>query len=197
MNIRKYGAILGVAAALLLVSGVWFFAGKKGENFSPRLNLASFFSSIVDSGEDSVSVESPIKEEGSHFSYTHPVYKYSFFYPKGFIASPMKYSEDSETLVVEKGDRQGFQIFAAPFEEENALTAERIAQDLPDLVMKNAVKVTFGGNNIQGVAFSSHDEEVGDTYEVWFTYGGNLYQVMAYKEFEKGLQDILATFKFE
>lgn len=90
--------------------------------------------------------------------------------------------------------KRGFEITVLPFDEASPLTKERILQDIPDMPIANEKNITVG-KNIPALAFESEDESIGPTFEIWFIYSGNLYEIQTYAEFGPQMTDILKTFK--
>lgn len=125
-----------------------------------------------------------------------------------------------ETEQTSNGAGLEIQIAVMPFDEEGPLTRERILQDLPDMVVDNPVQVLIGEKkDIPALLFSSQDEDVGVTKEVWFihpvrsqmpsasadalahrtsngVHGGFLYQVSALAANEAELGKFLEGWKF-
>ena len=128
---------------------------------------------------------------------------FSFEYPKNFVASSGDLDSGGKKIVVESTEpKKGFQITILPFDEAGPLTVARIKQDLPDMIINDASQLLLNlrggeGGVISAVAFNSTDENIGNTYEVWFVSGGNLYQIQTYEEFALSLQNILKSWKFK
>jgi hypothetical protein len=55
---------------------------------------------------------------------------------------------------------------------------------------------TISVDGVKALAFHGFDDGLGDTYEVWFIKDGFLYEVLTYKELERELNLILATWRF-
>lgn len=121
-------------------------------------------------------------------------YNFTFEYPKSFASSSEDIEGGGKVITVESTEpKKGFQITTVPFDESEVLTPERIKQDLPDLVMDNVKNIEVDG--FSALSFNSNDENLGDTFEVWFNAGGSLYQIQTYKEFNTELLEILKTWK--
>lgn len=97
-------------------------------------------------------------------------------------------------LVEDKENQKGFEIIIIPFDEEGVISSERILTDIPDMKIINDKKI-FIGNNIEALEFESEDDNIGQTYEVWFVNKKYLYQVRTYAENKNELNEILKTFK--
>ena len=72
-------------------------------------------------------------------TYTHAAPGFSFRYPRAFRAHEIPQADDSTLLLVEDPtrERQGFQVFSMPYDEEGPLTEVRIREDLPNKVMED------------------------------------------------------------
>lgn len=135
-------------------------------------------------------------EETTLKSYESGFYKFSFEYPDKFIVNDVPMDGGGNKIVVESTEsKKGFQITILPFDELGPLTEERIKKDLPDLVILEAVRGDISGVDV--LQFKSVDENVGNTFEIWFIYSGNLYQIQTYREFSEELLDILKSWKFK
>lgn len=126
-------------------------------------------------------------------TYTHPVYGFSFHYPKDFVIS--EFQEDHGEVILAENPRfsLGLQIFITPFDEEGPITKERILQDLPALTMEDEVEFWID-DKIPALRFSSKDPTLGDTREIWFVRDGNLFQIMVYSESEEWLDERVREF---
>ncbi len=117
----------------------------------------------------------------------------SFFYPEDLKVS-RKEGGWSPTIIFENTDKaQGFQVYITAHEEEQ-ITEERFKRDIPSGIRKDLVDVTVAG--AYGAAFYSEDENLGETYEVWFIHNGYLYEITTLKSLDTWLQSILNTWQF-
>jgi hypothetical protein len=66
--------------------------------------------------------------------------------------------------------------------------------DEPSGVRKDQTETSIDG--AQALAFHGFDAVMGQTYEVWFIHGPFLYEVSTYKELERGLNEIMSTWRF-
>ena len=73
---------------------------------------------------------------------------------------------------------EGFQIFVVPY-AHSAITPERFRIDDPSGVMKEAKEAVVDGTPAK--SFFGYNDQMGDTWEVWFIHGGFLYEVTTYK----------------
>lgn len=142
--------------------------------------------------------------------YTNSKYGFSFKHPSGFkvIYNPLEGGQ--EIITVEKdqsgpvpSEPEGFQIFILPFDEPfdftqgkpGPITPERIKRDMPDLIIDNPQYISL--DKTQALTFYSFDQDLGETYEVWFTHKGKLYQVTTYKKLSELVKQVVGTWKFK
>lgn len=134
---------------------------------------------------------------------------FSFSYPEGFTASRLPGAEGGETVVVQDTKRTaGFQIHLEPYEDPDTdITTERLARDIPEMKIKEVQDVWIGGADGadghpvsvssvsgKGLAFIASDT---GTREVWFIFGGTLFQLTAPIENDTLLQRVLGTWSFQ
>ncbi len=91
-----------------------------------------------------------------------------------------------------QGPKQGFEITISDYDESGPITAERIKKDIPDLVVKNHENIKIAGG-VEAFSFFGHDDGLGETFEVWFSAQGKLYQVVTWAEYKKELLNILQS----
>lgn len=128
-------------------------------------------------------------------TYESSDYKFLFEYEDGFVITSVPLEAGNKIVFELAKPRNGFQITVFPFDELGPLTEERIKKDLPDLVVVEAKSVSMAG--VETLQFKSIDESVGGTFEVWFVYSGNFYQIQTYKEFSLELQEIMKSWQFK
>jgi len=129
---------------------------------------------------------------GKKQTFTHTALGFSFEYPEGYTVGNFAEGEDAEVVLLQK-DNVGFQLFISPFDENIALTPQRIKQDISDIEMQNEIVISVGGS--QGVVFSSEDDGEKST-EIWFVNANRLYQITTYPEFDLIMVDILETWRW-
>jgi hypothetical protein len=133
-------------------------------------------------------------------TYTHAELGFSFRYPRGFRVNEVPHGDGAETVLIEDPtrERQGFQVFSMPYDEEGPLTEARIRADLPTKVMEDVHPVQVDG--VEGLAFTSddntHNQGLGRLFEVWTVHHGVLYQLVTYPELAGELQQVLRTWTF-
>ena len=128
--------------------------------------------------------------------YTHPQKKFSVKYPPE-LNPVLNRVDENEALIFDlkdAGGKSGFQIVISSFDEEGALTEKRIKDDLPDLPMQNVRIASVAG--VQSIAFRSHDDTLGNLFEIWFAHRGDLYQITTYEQYTQTMLKILETWRF-
>ena len=145
--------------------------------------------------EDQRQISVPAGEESA--VYENPDYGFSFKYPKGFNATELDDDSGHTVLVQNAEEKSGFQVYITPFDEEEPLTGARILQDLPASEVIDPKDVLIGeGKAINAVIFLSTSPSFGKTREIWFVYGGFLYQVTTYEGADAFIGPILDTLEF-
>ncbi len=128
-------------------------------------------------------------------TYEFPEYRFSFEYEDSFVITPVSLDVGGKIVFELLEPRKGFQITIFPFDEPGPPTEERIKKDLPGLAVLEAKSVSVAG--VETLQFKSVDESVGGTFEVWFVYSGNFYQIQTYREFSRELQEIMKSWQFK
>ncbi|OHA17848.1 MAG: hypothetical protein A2664_00080 [Candidatus Taylorbacteria bacterium RIFCSPHIGHO2_01_FULL_46_22b] len=140
--------------------------------------------------------------EISSYSYTenynNPTYNFSFKHPKDFSVSSVSSGDGGDAILVQNLAKNiGVQILVTPFDGGDVdITAEVIQGDIPDMKILDPQEVLVG-NNRKGLAFMSDNEAFGGkSREVWFVYGGYLYQISTYADFDEFLKGLFSTWEF-
>lgn len=189
--------ILAVLVAILVIAGLWWGIKNKVQTNSVTDNLPN-----ITLGE--TIAENPKLEEtkssggfwsglfgGGEITYRDASAGFSFKYPKDYSIKeiPAPAEGEARTLLLSKGENApSIQVAVSPFDEEIALTIERIETDVPDLGMKNPQAIGVAGT--KGVKFES-DAGV----NVWFVAKGNLFQLTALPTEVTALDQIVSSFK--
>jgi hypothetical protein len=74
------------------------------------------------------------------------------------------------------------------------ITQAQLELDEPSGVVQDRTDTTVAG--VQAITFFGHNDEIGDTREVWFIHSGFLYEVTTYKELNAWLQPIIQSWRF-
>lgn len=131
------------------------------------------------------------KDSGDLNTFKHSSGEFSFKYSSTYKVSSTSPEEGQEIINTEDESGKGFQIFIIPFDESGPITKERILEDIPDMEINNLGKATL--DKVETLVFNSSNEDIGETFEVWVINKGKLYQIMAQKDQEKSLIQILET----
>ena len=180
---KRNKKIIGAILLTITVIGFALVVSGRGDN-SPATKLPAFLSEAIEGSNTPVSAGA---------RYTHTDNSFSFSYPEGFTPKLQSDGEDGEVVVLENGEI-GVQIAIVSFDEDIALTPERIKQDLPDLTTERTEIVSIGG--AQAVAFKSTNASTASSNEVWFVHAGKLYLVSAPSGSEALVSGIIKTWKF-
>ncbi len=203
--------IISLTAAVL-ISGAVFAAVKFKKPVSQNLSeakeanpvdniLANIAAPDVPKSDFKVSPKSDFK------NYTHPGYGFSFDYPADWSADlfeddsgPASPSLGGEVAVIQNSET-GILIYIYPFDEPGPISKERILRDVPDMKIANGKQIkiapsTGSGQTIDALSFDSDEREIGPTREVWFVFGGFLYQLSAAEGGEEALNKMIETWKF-
>lgn len=138
----------------------------------------------------------PQKNSAESFSYTHPLFGFTFSLNEKFNTGTFPEGEGEMLMVKLTGEQaQQTQIYITKFGEPGPVSAQRISKDLPDMVVEQPVDISVNGE--PAVAFVSRLASGQKTREVWFVRGGNLYQISAPQESEKMVSDMLSSWRWE
>ena len=162
------------------------------------LSAMAIFAVASNSSQAEIS-DSPILDyllhlqRGDYITYTDPIHGLSFDIPKDFVVS--KFDDNGREVVLAESPRfkLGLQLVITPFDEEEPITADRIRQDLPSLVMEMPVEF-WVDDATPAVRFTSEDPSLGETREIWFARDGNLYQFTLYCEDPRRLDALIRQF---
>jgi hypothetical protein len=131
----------------------------------------------------------------------HPEHRFSLVYLSDMKVTNFFEGFGEQILFQDESGDRWFQIYITSWDEGNNLSVDRILQDLPDLVIDEPQTAILGPKREAGVGinvliFFGYEEGIGDTREVWFVRGGNLYQITTYKRLDSMLVQILSTLEF-
>ena len=99
----------------------------------------------------------------------------------------------SRTITFESpDDEHAYQIFVVPY-EESTITPERFSTDAPSGVMIDPKETKIDGAPAK--SFFGYNDQMGETWEVWFIHDGFLYEVTTYKPLDGWLNSILQTWR--
>lgn len=149
-------------------------------------------------GEAAREAASATASEAFQGVYSNAQYGFSFHYPSTLTIGETTSPDDGATtiLVQDVAQHIGFQIYITPFtDSDSVITADRVQQSLPDLVIQDAHPITLGGSSA-GLSFLTHDASFGESRQVWVVHAGNLYQVSTYRSQDVLLEKVLASWVF-
>lgn len=179
---------IGSALALVaLFVGGWFFL----KNGPGELSLGTVKPSV--SSFDTASYEgAPLSAD-----YKNEQFRFALDIPEGFTVGELPGDEQGGIAVVLQNEKgEGIQIYIVPGGDQKVLTAEDIRASIPDMEVSSPEVVEIG-NQYKGVAFLSDSAAFGGaSREVWFYFGGNLYQISTYARLDPMLQAMFATWRF-
>jgi len=123
-----------------------------------------------------------------HFSFKHPPHLRIQVWP------------DGTTTVIRARDAQksvGFQICIRPLGGPDIpITAAQIARDLPHVAIKNPAPIRIRGAS-KGLAFYATDAKFGESFQVWFTRAGHLYQISSLAPHDALVRAVFSTWAFK
>jgi hypothetical protein len=126
--------------------------------------------------------------------YSDPNFKFALSYPKDLEVHVYDEDDGSRTVTFEGASPgEGFQVYVTPY-AETAITDAQFKKDDPSGVMQDSQDVSIGG--VPAKVFTGHNDEMGDTREVWFIHNGYLYEVTTYKALDSWLTNIMESWKF-
>lgn len=151
----------------------------------------------IDQTDQSIVTTQAVVDSSNNISnmklYTNSKHKFLFEYPGEFVVSSFEDGLGETILIQNKSADKSVQIFITLFNEQEPISTTRILKDLPSLLIKNEKEGFIGSN--KAIAFLSDHETLGNTYEIWFVYNNNLYQIMTKIETAQFLVDIMKTWK--
>jgi hypothetical protein len=129
-------------------------------------------------------------------NYENSKYHFSFKYPKEFKVTE-SHQEKSDVVTIQNTETGlGVQVVISSYGADEDITKEKIHADIPDLTI-NSEQVIQIGTNRKGLAFLSDNPAFGGkSRDVWFIYGGNLYQISTYASQDALLKGVFSNWKF-
>ena len=156
--------------------------------------VASSTISGVVAGAEVIGHAAPPPE--GYVKYTNERYGFSFYHtPQGKVTE-FDEGQGAATIVLENEERvRGMQIFIVPYAEET-ISDERFYADVPSGVRENIEATTLGVLSVPAVTFTSVDEALGETREIWFIYKGYLYEITTFKGVGAWFAPIIQSWRF-
>jgi len=177
--------IVGVCFFVLVAIGVFYLSYKKQPVIAPDTPAIA---TMTTEAAGARTVPDGWRE------YQNIAYRFSLLHPQGLEVKEYPEGGNALTLTFQNvKEQKGFQIFIVPYEEPQ-VSEERFKRDLPSGVRANLTNIIVDGAT--GAAFYSANTLLGETREVWFIYGGFLYEVTTLKSLEMWLDSVMQTWKF-
>lgn len=127
-------------------------------------------------------------------TYADPKGRFTFRYPESFTVGMFGEGEEGDVVLAQDAEKKrGLQIYVLLFDEPGPITPKRIKRDLPDLAIEQPQNVVLK-NGTSALAFLSMDSAFGRSQEVWFIFGGYLYQLSAPAPLSKTAARMIGTF---
>ena len=164
------------------------------------ITFDGLFETASSTNTESVSAEpnAVLPETAFTHIYSEKVYGFSFGYPDGYSVKSTPNADGTGNTILVQNDttKKGVQILVTPYDDaDTTITAQKIAQDIPDMKVLNPQEVTIGTG--KGLAFISDNGAFdGNSREVWFVFRKNLYQISTYTAYDDFIRVLLGTWKF-
>jgi|GEM_PF-890987 len=187
-------------AAVYYVRGLLKFASESADseaNLAGRSGQSADKTAII-SGASPETIAEIAKYQFTE-EYTSPVYGFSFKYPKDFTVTAVPDGTGAEAVLVQNPAKNiGVQILITKNDEPDSdMTEAAIRQNIPDLKISDFQEVLIGAGR-KGLAFTSDNEAFGGaSREVWFIFGGYIYQISTYAETDEFLKGLFGTWRFK
>lgn len=156
-------------------------------------NLASTSLPVTPNIAEKIAKEPENIPEG-YIKYTNVKYSFSLYRsPQGKIT---EYDQGQGAMIITLENEQkvrGMQIFVVPYWEKE-ITNERFLADVKSGVRENVEKTYVDG--VEAVTFTSVDENLGATREVWVIRGGYLYEITTFRGVGNWFVPIIQTWKW-
>lgn len=124
--------------------------------------------------------------------------KYGFSYYHSPEATVKEYDEGGGAMTIVQENvknARGLQIFIVPYTKKQ-ITDARFHLDEPSGVRYNIESTDIGKINVPAVTFSSYDDFLGETREVWFIHNNYLFEVTTFKGYGDWFGPIMQSWRF-
>lgn len=198
---KKFLILIIIGAAC--VGGYFLYKGWSESGNQPTSTTAS---SSPSSSQDNESIKNDASPEAiagiSGYTYTEPyasgTYGFTFKYPKSFEINEFSGDNNAYIILVQNLEQKvGLQVVITPIADSGIpadLTPDNM-KTLTDMSMNDARTVEADGHT--GVSFEGNNPSFeGDSREIWFVHGKNLYQISTYEKFAAFAGNLFATWKF-
>ncbi len=195
---------------LLSAGALWFTAVRGGpipaEHLPPSADTAALAPAISPSPPPEVSAHAAPSPQtpAAHLAtgipatkrYTDPEFDFSFDYPAGHTVTAFWDETGYAILVSKPNSKEEFQIYIKTYDDSGPVTPEQILGDDPSFLVSNPKTINFPGIPVSALAFSSRNEQIGPSYELFFPYGGYLYHLTTYDGSRSILISTLNSWRF-
>lgn len=129
-----------------------------------------------------------------YIEYLNHKYNFSFYHEAQGEVQEYDEGGGASTVVYENEQAvRGFQIYILPYAEKS-ISEERFKTDVPSRVRKEVQPATLDG--VEAVTFTSYDETLGDTTEIWVIHKGYLYEITTFKGVGDWFNPIIQSWHF-
>jgi hypothetical protein len=182
---------------LALVFAGWYGLTQSGY-FTPGGTLSPSLAASAGAADGSA-LENVVTEPAPPLGpeYRNTKYRFSVQMPADFTAQELDVDENGgQAIVLQDAKGNGIQIYITPDTSGmSSLSADDVRASIPDMRVVDAQDVELGTE--KGVAFMSDNEAFGGaSREVWFYFGGKLYQISTYARLDPLLRAMFGTWKF-
>jgi hypothetical protein len=194
--------LFGIATALV-VAGIAAAAW-----FSLRGGAPASFAGVASTTPATAAADAALGPEQSITSagqgekrYADHLTGFSFSFPDDLKASAFgsPYDASGETVLLQGAQStEGVQVVVTTFDDDTALTPDRIRHDLPQLAMTDVSTKTVGegSHTAQAVVFSTAGTSMGESRQAWFVYEKRLFQVSAPVAAHDAFTAVIASWQF-
>lgn len=203
MNVKK--PIITFVLMIAIGAGVFFvYDSKNNTAQDPYFSFEALLSKLELTepeveAETLVEINDSVTASGDKelpLTYINKQFGFQFNLPEGYSGSSFTEGNGVTVLLQNQTLGQTFQIYIQNFDETEAVTIDRIQQDVPDLTINNPLNAIIARGDIEALVFEGVSDDFGKTREVWFVKGGNLYQVIAPFEMEHTIGPIVESLSF-
>ena len=197
---KTHHGIIGIIAIVLvvIVGGVFLVSKKSGglkentDEVRPRqMPLGTLERQKVETNDTLAQLASATLTE----TYRNTMYDFSLKYPKGFLTNSFRQGDADFVTISDNATGLGVQISITSFDEPTTnITAERVKQDIPDIVINDPQDVLLGSLG-RGIAFVDGSGSEAKR-QVWFVARGHLFQLTTPIAFDATLKKMLTTWAF-
>jgi hypothetical protein len=177
-----------VLVLLLFVAGIFFLVRSNKQQSAERKNQIQNIkaeNTNISPGEQTADV---------FLTFSHPDLNFSFDYPAKYKISLLDDGRGQTVLIQEQG--RGAQVYISDFAVKDDFNSGFVRQQLAGQKLNNLLDIALPGG-FKAVSFLSHDESLGEIWDVWFVKDDNLYQITSQPGQDELLKKIVESFRFE